>query len=201
VPQGSPVLNAEEHIITARTVTAFGGLAVFCLAIGASGAAELDREKLRKQLMKHEGSKSKVYKDSEGIPTIGVGFNLDRPDDKAKIESFGVNYDKVKAGREELSQAQISKLLEANIDSAIADCKAVFPKCSELSDVRQRALVDMMFNLGRGRFEKFGKMVAAVKAGDFAKAADEMKKAKWYEQVKTRGKTLEYMMRNDKERH
>ena len=61
------------------------------------------------------------------------------------------------------------------MDTAIADSKSVFRKFTDLSDVRQRVIVDMMFNLGKSRFLGFKKMIDAVKADDFAKAADEMK--------------------------
>jgi lysozyme len=57
----------------------------------------------------------------------------------------------------------------------------------------------MMFNLGKPRFEGFKMMITHVKAGDFSKAADEMKNSKWYKQVGDRGKRLEAMMRTDKD--
>jgi GH24 family phage-related lysozyme (muramidase) len=162
-------------------------------------AGELDLPKLRAQLIKHEDKKAKVYKDSEGVPTIGVGFNLQRADARKKIADLGLDYDKVLAGQQTLSEEQIGKLLDADIATALGDCQAVFPKFTELSDVRQRVLVDMMFNLGKPRFVKFEKMIAAVKEGKFDKAADEMKDSKWYRQVKSRGKTLETMMRTDRD--
>lgn len=172
-------------------------LLVVLLVAPIMGAAELDRAKLRKQLILHEGKKPKVYKDSEGIPTIGVGFNLRRPDAKQRIEELGLNYNKVLAGEQALSDAQIDKLLEADIDAAINACVKVFPNFTELSDVRQRVLADMMFNLGRSRFEGFKKMIVAVKEGKFEAAADEMKNSKWYKQVKIRGGRLETMMRTN----
>jgi lysozyme len=171
----------------------------FWLVADCTRAAELDRDKLAHQLIKHEGKRTKVYKDSEGIPTIGVGFNLTRADAKKKIEDLGLDYLKVKAGEQELSEAQVSKLLKADIDNAIADCMSVFPKFSDLSEVRQRALADMMFNLGKERFSKFHKLIANVKEGKYLEAADEMKTSKWYEQVKARGRTLESMIRTGKD--
>jgi hypothetical protein len=106
-------------------------------------AAELDRTKLTKQLIRHEGKKSKVYKDSLGILTIGVGFNLERSDAKKRIEDLGLSFQKVKDGKQELTEGQILKLLDGDIDVAIAGCKGIFPKFTDLSDVRQRALVDI----------------------------------------------------------
>jgi lysozyme len=175
------------------------GLSLLAVATPTCLAGDLDRAKLLAQLIKHEGKKAKVYKDSEGILTIGVGFNLERAEAKKSIEALGLDFEKVKSGKQELSQEQITKLLEQDANAAIANCKVVFPKFVELSDVRQRVLVDMMFNLGKGRFSKFEKMIAAVKKNDFVTAADEMKSSKWYAQVKDRGKTLERMMRTNKD--
>jgi len=160
-------------------------------------ASEIDFNKLRNQLILHEGKKPKVYEDSEGIPTIGVGFNLKRVGAKKIIEELGLSYDKVLAGEQILTDEQINKLLDADINTALTSCKAIFQNFSDLSDVRQRVLVDMMFNLGKPRFEAFKKMIAAVKDGKYGVAADEMKESKWYKQVKTRGVRLEAMMRTD----
>jgi GH24 family phage-related lysozyme (muramidase) len=157
------------------------------------------RDRLRQQLATHEGREKKAYKDTMDIPTIGVGFNLNRKDAKAKIEALGLDYARVMEGKQELNDAQIDKLLEADITGSIANCRSVFPKFSELSEVRQRVLSDMMFNLGKDKFEGFTKMIAAVKSGDFTKAADEMKQSDWYNQVKERGKKLEKMMRENKD--
>jgi GH24 family phage-related lysozyme (muramidase) len=162
-------------------------------------AEEMDRNKLTRQLVKHEGRRSKVYKDTEGVPTIGVGFNLNRPDAKKKIEALGLSYDMVRDGEQELSERQIDDLLVADIDAAVADCNALFPKFADLSDVRQRALADMAFNLGPARLKSFKKMIASVNNENFVGAADEMKDSQWYRQVKKRGETLESMMRTGKD--
>ncbi|HEX4612695.1 MAG TPA: glycoside hydrolase family protein [Urbifossiella sp.] len=180
-------------MITRLTAPCFA----LALALPAADAAELDRGKLIAQLVQHEGKKAKAYKDTAGHPTIGVGFNLDRADAKKKIEALGLNFEKVKAGAQELTDQQITRLLDADIEAAMAECKAVFPGFSDLSDVRQRVLADMMFNIGRTKAEQFQKLIAAVAAKDFGKAADEMKNSAWYRQVGMRGRELEQMMRTD----
>jgi lysozyme len=184
--------------MTRAVLLGLGCVVSFCSPL-VSDAAELDRGKLREQLIRHEGKRSGVYKDTEGIPTIGVGFNLRGRNAKARIEALGLDYDKVLAGTQEMSDKQIETLLDEDIDTAISACKDLFRAFGELSDVRQRVLVDMMFNLGKTRFSQFKKMIAAIAAHDFAKAADEMKDSKWYKQVKSRGKELEAMMRDDKD--
>ena len=172
-------------------------IAIVSMLAVAAFFADLDRDKLKTQLVKHEGKKNHVYNDTLGHPTIGVGFNLDRGDAKGKIEALGLNYAQVKAGTQDLTDDQVFSLLDGDMDMAISDSKSVFPKLTDLSDVRQRVIVDMMFNLGKTKFEKFMKMISAVKIGDYAKAADEMKDSTWYTQVGNRGKTLVKMMQTD----
>lgn len=41
-----------------------------------------------------------MYKDSLGIPTIGIGFNLKRSDAPKLIAGVGANYNKILAGSE-----------------------------------------------------------------------------------------------------
>jgi lysozyme len=159
----------------------------------------LDFSKLRDQVIKHEGVRSSVYKDSEGNATVGIGFNLQRGGAEEILRSVGGDYQSILAGTEELSESQMNALLDADLQEAIKNCSEVFPRFFELSDIRQRALVDMMFNLGRPRFESFKKMINAINDGEFRKAADEMKDSRWYVQVKGRGETLEAMIRTDEE--
>ena len=39
-------------------------------------ALKVSDNEIFKQLVKHEGYKQHVYKDTKGIPTVGIGFNL-----------------------------------------------------------------------------------------------------------------------------
>jgi GH24 family phage-related lysozyme (muramidase) len=66
-------------------------------------------------LEEHEGNYTFAYDDRtskrvtkgvkvQGDPTIGIGFNLTRPDARQMIEAVGADFDKVLAGDEELDQ-------------------------------------------------------------------------------------------------
>lgn len=181
-------------------VSSFLTAALIALAIVTTCTEEdIDKAKLKAQLIKHEGKRSKVYKDSEGVPTIGVGFNLKRSDAKAKIEALGLDYIKVFSGDQEMTDPQIDTLLVADMDVVIADAKSVVQSFDLLSDVRKRVVTDMVFNLGKTKFNKFAKMLAAIEDKKFDDAAKEMKDSKWCEQVKTRCTTLQTMMKTDKD--
>jgi lysozyme len=60
--------------------------------------------------------------------------------------------------------------------------------------VRRNVLIDMRFNLGPSRFRQFKATLAAVAMGDYVTASDQMRKSKWYRQVKGRGERLARMM-------
>ena len=89
-----------------------------------------------------------------------------------------------------VTDARVQELFTQDINIALADCQAVFPTFSSLPHEAQRVMANMMFNLGRPRLGRFGKLIAAVNARDWSKAAVEMKDSKWYWQVGDRSKRL-----------
>ena len=89
-----------------------------------------------------------------------------------------------------VADARVQELFTQDINIALADCQGVFPAFSSLPHEAQRIIANMMFNLGRPRFEKFRKLIAAVNVRDWSKAAVEMKDSKWYWQVGDRSKRL-----------
>ena len=89
-----------------------------------------------------------------------------------------------------MTDARVQELLTQDINIALADCQAVFPTFSSLPDEAQRIIANMMFNVGRTRFETFRKLIAAVNARDWSKAAVEMEDSNWFWQVRHRAKRL-----------
>jgi len=63
-----------------------------------------------------------------------------------------------------------------------------------LSEVRQRVVADMVFNLGLPRFAQFKNMIAAIEAEDFVQASNEMMDSRWAQQVGLRASRLAEMM-------
>ena len=82
-----------------------------------------------------------------------------------------------------VADARVQELFTQDINIALTDCQAVFPTFTSLPHEAQRIIANMMFNLGRPRFEGFRKLIAAVNARDWSKTAVEMKDSKWYWQV------------------
>ena len=128
---------------------------------------------LKSELERDEGRRSKPYKDTEDIWTIGVGWNL---------EARG------------LPTWVIDRLFDISVQEAETDARALFKNFDELTPARQRVVINMAFNMGRDRLKGFKKMIAAVHSEDWTEAAVQMLDSKWARQVGTRADRLAAMM-------
>ena len=130
--------------------------------------------KLRAMLRLHEDERLKPYRCTAGKLTIGVGRNLD---------DVGI------------TREESDFLLSNDIKRVEAELDATFPWAKSLDEVRRAVMLDMLFNLGLGRYRGFRKHLAALQRGDFQAAATEMIDSLWYRQVKSRGVRLVNMIR------
>lgn len=135
----------------------------------------MNTETLKAALVRDEGRRAKVYMDSVGIPTVGVGRNLQ---DKG------------------LSNKEIDVLLENDIAECVNDLVASFAWFATLDEVRQHVVLNMRFQLGPSRFRSFKTMLAAIARQDYAAAADAMRFSKWADQVPVRANRLIEEMRS-----
>ena len=76
----------------------------------------------------HEGYKLNMYKDSLGIPTIGIGFNLTRPDAKKIISLVGADYNNILSGKAQLTDEQAREIFKITLSIAYKDAKLWIPK-------------------------------------------------------------------------
>src|SRR3990167_3700959 len=132
-----------------------------------------DREALRQQLILHESVRLFPYVDSVGKITIGCGRNLT---DKG------------------ITDAEARQFLDTDINDAILDCTS-FPWFPDLDVVRQRAVVDLCFNLGLPRLKGFIKMLEAIARKDWIAAEHELLDSRYEGQVGKRARTLGHMLR------
>jgi lysozyme len=143
---------------------------------------------------RHEGRKNKVYKDSLGIPTIGIGYNLRNATAKQDLAKVGANLKEVLRGKQ-LSEDQVNELFRMSLDRALKDAKSYYPEFDKLPDAAKGVLVDMSFNLGLTKLKGFKDLKSALGKGNYNAAADAMIDSAWYRQVKTRGVRLVNIMR------
>ena len=131
---------------------------------------------LVEQLLADEGLRLKPYKDTVGKLTIGVGRNLD---DRG------------------ISEVEAKYLLVNDIKIAEADLTRHAPWWWQMDEKRQKALVNMCFNLGWPRLSKFEKMLEALKDKDYDTAAAEALDSTWATQVGDRAKRIAKVFKGD----
>ncbi len=150
------------------------------LAQGIGSGRSVNIEKAVPFIERWEGRKQRVYRDTKGNRTIGVGFNLERTDARAKIEAVGANFNDVLAGRQTLTDEQINTLLRSDVENCINRARDLVKNFDDLPNEAQTMVVDMIFNMGAGGFAGFKKTIDALEELDFARAANEMQDSKWY---------------------
>ncbi len=126
-----------------------------------------------RDLKRDEGFRSKPYKDTVGKLTIGYGRNLD---------DVGI------------SEREAEQLLKYDLVVADSDM-GNFYWFDDLTVNRQRALLNMMYNLGATKFKKFTKMIAAFETENYPLAADEALDSKWATQVGSRAERIADLIR------
>ena len=114
-----------------------------------------------KALLAREGSRSKMYYDTAGLPTIGVGHLLTRSEmtsGKIWIDGEAIRW------RDGLSNDQITRLFDRDNDlaeAAVSDLVKV-----ELADHQFDTLVSFVFNVGINAFRK-STLLRQLNAGDY----------------------------------
>lgn len=141
-----------------------------------------------------EGRVRAVYQDTVGVPTVGVGFNLNRSDASELLRSVGANMSSVLNGQP-LNDDQINSLFSVTVKEAENIARNFAPNFDSLPPNAQQVLVSMAFNLGPSRLGKFVNLRAALMQGDLNAAADAMVDSRWFRQVGNRGPHHVKMMR------
>lgn len=132
-----------------------------------------ERQVLVDQLVAHEGLRLRVYDDATGKdlragdtlvgnPTIGIGRNL--------------------SGKG-ISSREAFELCDHDVDEVVADLTGEFPWFVKLDGHRQRAVVDLRFNLGVDGFRTFKKFIHAMAVSNYAVASAELIRSRWARQV------------------
>jgi lysozyme len=120
----------------------------------------------------HEGRRSKIYRCTAGKNSIGIGRNLD---------DVGLSDDEI-------------DYLFANDLKRARDAASKYPWFADLSEVRQAAILDLMFNLGATRFAGFRNFIHAMSLKQYAWAAAELENSKWFSQVRRRARRIKSMI-------
>jgi lysozyme len=135
----------------------------------------MNRDELKKELIRDEGMKLQAYKDSLGVWTLAVGHNIeDRP----------------------ITERAALAILDDDISTVESGLDRMFPWWRNLSEVRQRAFANMAFQLGVTRLLGFTKALAAIEAGRWDEAESQLLESRWAVQTPNRARRIASMMRN-----
>ena len=135
-------------------------------------------DRIKEQLVRHEGLRLKPYRCTAGKLTIGIGRNLD---------DCGI------------SQSEAYVMLINDIMNCEKQLQQKIPDIyNGLDEVRKSVLLNMCFNLGISGLLGFKNTLAFVKAGDWERAANNMLVSRWAKQVGRRAIELSELMRKGK---
>ena len=134
--------------------------------------------RIKSQLVRHEGLRLKPYRCTAGKLTIGIGRNFD---------DCGI------------SQKEAYAMLERDILDCEQQLLDEIPDVyTGLDEVRQSVLLNMCFNLGLKGLLQFKNTLAFIASGDWERAANNMLASKWAKQVGMRAIELSELMRKGK---
>jgi GH24 family phage-related lysozyme (muramidase) len=144
-----------------------------------SGFDDQNLDNLKRQLRIHEGTvfvgekkcvgggakgNMCVYHDHKGIPTIGVGRNLrDNPLTDEEWKKIGGKRDLMQTG---ITAEESEILLDNDIKATHTMLMQQVPGYRNLDPVRQRAVLDMGFNMGMAKLSGFVTMLKGINLTD-----------------------------------
>lgn len=137
----------------------------------------MDIEKFKPLLKKHEGLRLKPYLCTAGKLTIGYGHNLD---------ANGI------------TEEDADRMLHNDIVICVAQLNQYLPWWSSHPENVQQVLVNMCFNLGITGLLEFKRSLGYIRDQKYSAAAVELRKSKWYSQVKSRAEELIVLLQGDK---
>ena len=138
------------------------------------------------ELQVDEGYREFVYDDATG-KTSKVGDTI-----KGNL-TIGIGRDLMTNG---LTVGEAKMLLLNDINLVNEWIDKFLPWWSKLTDGRQRALVNMIFNLGTTGIKSFKMFLAKLQAEDYEGAAQELESSLWFKQVGDRAQRIVNLIRH-----
>ena len=137
----------------------------------------MNMDRLLQSVKKHEGYRNKVYLDTLNKRTVGVGHLCVKAfweDDKEYEEKF------------------LMTILEHDLQTAIKGAKDLMQEhgCSDIDEVAEEIIIEMVFQLGKTGVSKFRNMWKALSALEYSTAASEMLDSRWAKQTPNRAQNM-----------
>ena len=142
----------------------------------------MNLERLMESVKKHEGYRNKVYLDTLGKRTVGVGHLC--------VEDFWED-DK------EYEEKFLMEILAEDLQNAIKGARELKEEhsCTDIDEIAQEILVEMVFQLGKNGVSKFRNMWKALSVKNYIGASYEMFDSRWAKQTPNRAKAMADLMK------
>ena len=121
----------------------------------------------------------RVYLDSKGKPTVGIGHLIDNT---SPVKHLKVG--------DTISPAQAEELFNHDVEQKIKDVEKAIQKHPNLQYVDFEALVDVQFQMGNKVWELFDNTMKLIDAGKFLDASKEALVSDWAKQTPKRAKAF-----------
>lgn len=144
-----------------------------------------------------EGLKLGLYKDTEGFWTIGIGHLVTK---NLSFEVAKAELDKL-VGRPasgNITMAEAESIFNKDVSKAISGIQSnsvLSPVFNGLDDIRQAALINMVFQMGVAGVAGFSNSLKLIQAKSWDEAATNLAKSRWYTQTTNRAKRVISTMR------
>ena len=143
----------------------------------------MNMDRLLESVKKHEGYRNKVYLDTLGKRTVGVGHLC--------VEDFWED-DK------EYEEKFLMDILEADLQNAIKGAKDLMAEngCMDIDEQAEEIIIEMIFQLGKTGVSKFKNMWKALSELNYIGASYEMLDSRWAKQTPNRAKGMANTMKS-----
>ena len=143
----------------------------------------MNLERLMESVKKHEGYRNKVYLDTLGKRTVGVGHLC--------VEDFWED-DK------EYEEKFLMEILADDLQNAIKGARELKEEydCTDIDEIAQEIIVEMVFQLGKNGVSKFRNMWKALAEKNYIGASYEMLDSKWAKQTPNRANSMAAQMKS-----
>ena len=142
----------------------------------------MNMDRLLESVKKHEGYRNKVYLDTLGKRTVGVGHLC--------VEDFWED-DK------EYEEKFLMEILQKDLQQAIRGARSLMEdhRCADIDEQAEEILIEMVFQLGMTGVSKFKNMWKALAELNYVGASYEMLDSRWAKQTPNRAKAMAKTMK------
>ena len=142
----------------------------------------MNMDRLLESVKKHEGYRNKVYLDTLGKRTVGVGHLC--------VEDFWED-DK------EYEEKFLMEILQKDLQEAIRGARSLMEEhdCTDIDEQAEEILIEMVFQLGMTGVSKFKNMWKALAELNYVGASYEMLDSRWAKQTPNRAKLMAKTMK------